>query len=370
MKLLYIANIRLPTDKAHGIQIMKTCEAIAKNGISVTLVVPKRINNIHDNPFVFYNCDRNFTIKYLPNLDLTYLGKYGVRLHSFTFSIISVTYALFNRHDLVYSRDEMPLVVSSFVYKKCIWEVHDARGNIFMAMLLRRVYALVTISNGLRDLYNDKFKGNKPILVAPDGVDIKDFNIHLSKDDCRKILGLSLESKIILYTGSLLKWKGIDTLAQSVKDLSSDTIILFVGGNTDAQREFKKLYHDERIVMISQQPPQIIPYYMKSADILVLPNSAKEKVSRAYTSPMKLFEYMASQRPIIASKLKSICEILDDNNSILIEADNSEELALNIKRIISDKYLEKKIVEKAFKDVQRYDWYNRGASIAGFLKKI
>lgn len=370
MKLIYIANIRLPTEKAHGIQIMKTCESLALNGAQVTLVVPFRKNNIYEDPFKFYNCENIFKIKYLFNIDLIRFGKYGVRLNSLIFSVMTFFYILFNNHDIIYSRDEMPLAVSLLISKKSVWEVHDARGNIFMAALLRRLDATVTISNALKELYRDKTHGKIPVLLAPDGVDINRFNLQLSKNECREKTGLPLDKKIVLYTGSLKAWKGVDILASSVGYLNENILIIFIGGSIEEQNLFKKNHQNERIIMIPQKPPTEMPYYMGSADVLVLPNSYKEKVSRAYTSPMKLFEYMATYRPIVASDLSSIKEILNDSNSILVEPDNPKALAYGIEIAINNKELVNSITECAYKNVGKYDWKNRGISIIEFLKTI
>src|SRR3989338_6533517 len=77
MKLSYIADIRLPTEKAHGAQIMKTCEAFSLNGIDTELIVPWRFNHIKENPFTYYNIRGNFKITKIPSLDLVRLCRLG-----------------------------------------------------------------------------------------------------------------------------------------------------------------------------------------------------------------------------------------------------------------------------------------------------
>ncbi len=74
--IVYLANIRLPTEKAHGIQIMKTCEALARAGAKVTLVVTNR-KTIKADPFDYYKVERNFKIKYAYCPEFIFLGKFG-----------------------------------------------------------------------------------------------------------------------------------------------------------------------------------------------------------------------------------------------------------------------------------------------------
>src|SRR5690348_12239384 len=73
MKLLYLANIRLPTPKAHGLQIMQMCEAVAQAGVDVTLIIPDRFNRpelVNADPWIYYGVDHNFAIQWVACLDL------------------------------------------------------------------------------------------------------------------------------------------------------------------------------------------------------------------------------------------------------------------------------------------------------------
>ena len=73
-KLVYIANARIPTEKAHGIQIMKMCEAFSAQVVDVELVLPRRLNRIKENPFDYYGVKKNFKITKLPTIDFITLA--------------------------------------------------------------------------------------------------------------------------------------------------------------------------------------------------------------------------------------------------------------------------------------------------------
>lgn len=77
MNIAYLANIRLPTEKAHGVQIMKTCEAFARHGAKITLIVSSRNRTIQQDPFAYYNVKRNFDVRYVYCPELFFLGKIG-----------------------------------------------------------------------------------------------------------------------------------------------------------------------------------------------------------------------------------------------------------------------------------------------------
>src|SRR3989338_7774332 len=96
MKIIYLANARIPTEKAHGLQIMKMCEAFSllktenrKSKIEVGLIAPRRFNKIKQSPFKYYDVQPIFKITKLPCLDLTFFGfgRAGFFIQIFTFLI-------------------------------------------------------------------------------------------------------------------------------------------------------------------------------------------------------------------------------------------------------------------------------------------
>jgi glycosyltransferase involved in cell wall biosynthesis len=384
MKLIYIANARIPTEKAHGFQIMKMCESFAlynandtnfyanaTNKIEVELVIPKRFNKIQEDPFEYYGVKRSFKIKKLPCLDLIpldkYLGNLGLWIESFTFLISAFFYLLFKKADFFYTRDKEILLLT-LVKKNFIYEAHGFPQNYFLySPFLKRLKRIVVITQKLKELFVKKGVPENKVLVAPDAVDLGEFDIKENQEDCRKKLNLPLDKKIVLYTGHLYSWKGVDTLAQASQYLPKNIEIYFVGGTPEDKKKFATRNSQFEIKVIGQRPHSEIPYWLKAADVLVLPNTAKEDISKYWTSPIKMFEYMASKRPIVASDLPSIREILDENNSILVKPDDPESLAEGIKKMLEDKNLAEKISNQAFQDVQQYTWERRAENILKFI---
>ena len=107
--------------------------------------------------------------------------------------------------------------------------------------------------------------------------------------------------------------------------------------------------------------------YLAAADVLVLPNTARTRMSERYTSPLKLFDYMAAHRPIVASDLPSLRDILTHENAILVGPDDASALRDGIRKILDDKAFGVQLAERAFEDVHRYTWQKRAAKILHFL---
>src|SRR4030042_3301701 len=113
MKLLYIENIRIPTQKAHGIQIIKTCEALALQGCQVELILPTRENSIFKgiNPFQYYGVKKIFKIKKIISIDPFWLMKLPqgiyIKFQTFYFQLSLFFYLLFKKdkaHYIFYTR--------------------------------------------------------------------------------------------------------------------------------------------------------------------------------------------------------------------------------------------------------------------------
>ncbi len=372
MKFFYIANIRMPTEKAHGLQIMKMCESFARQGAEVELVVPWRFNPIKEDSFEYYGIEKNFKITKLFSFDLVKLGKIGFLIQALSFAKCAFWYALFKKADVVYSRDELSLFYLSFFKKNLFWESHDGRFNFLIKRVLLKCKGIISISQGLKDFYITKGITPGKILVAPDGVDLKEFDIPISKEEARNELGLLLNKKIILYIGSfyLYDWKGIDVLLEAAKLFSNEYLFLLVGGNIKEIKKVKDKYKSENILLVGHRPHRYMPYYLKSADVLVLPNKKSNEISEKYTSPLKLFEYMASGRPIVASDLLSIREVLNQENAVLVEPNSAEALAGGIKAVLAGGRLYDKISERAYYDVQNHTWEKRAWKILDFIGSI
>src|SRR3989344_5964702 len=319
MTIFYIANIRLPTEKAHGLQIMKMCEQFAGRA-DTELVVPRRFNPIKIDPFEYYGVNRSFEITRLPVLDLVKFGRFGFWLESLIFSKIAAIYLFLKKADVIYGRDEIPLYFLKFFKKNVFWEAHQGQINFAAHRLLKKAAGVITISEGLKSYYKNK---RDDIFVSPDAVDANILNLDMSRLKCREKLSLPVDKKIVLYAGHLYDWKGVGALLEASRAFGDDFSFVFVGGTEEDVESYKSKVISQKLSNISfvgHRPHSEIPLWLKAADILILPNSAKAEISRSFTSPMKLFEYMASGMHSIASDLPSIREIVNEDDVLFFES--------------------------------------------------
>lgn len=372
--MIYIANVRIPTEKAHGLQIFKMCEALSLSEGKVTLVVPTRKNKLKDkDPFEFYRVDKNFELHYLKTFDPTFLFKFPAgfyfKFQTFLFGLSLSKYLIGKSDEVVYTRDQYLLPLLLKMSKKVVWEAHDLpRNKNKYKHLWYKCDKIIAITQGLKDELLQYGVPTYKVLVAPDAVDLRNFDTSQSQEELRKELDLPLDKNLIFYTGHLYGWKGAHVLAQAASHLSENDLVCFLGGTDEDIKKFRDSFGQEKNIRILGRVESFaVPKYLKAADVLVLPNSASRKISTHYTSPMKLFEYMAAGKPIVASALPSIKEVLNESNAVLVDPDDSKELAEGIKKVIEDKELVQSLGTQALRDVQNYTWQKRAQNILNFI---
>src|SRR3989344_3836875 len=211
--LVYITNARMPTEKAHGLQIMKTCEALVKAGHELTLITPRRRNSITAEPFVYWHIPKSFPIRRLPTLDLIRFGRVGFLVQAFTFALAAALSLSRRGYEVIYGRDEVVLcVLSLFGFGRIVWESHDCAWNLCARFVARRSRALVVVSEGLKKFYIEKGISSGKITVIPNAIDADAFSHPQDKRTARDRLGLPQDTKIVLYIGRVGGWEGAGTL--------------------------------------------------------------------------------------------------------------------------------------------------------------
>lgn len=375
MKLLYIANARIPTEKAHGIQMMKTAEAFAAAGVEVEMVLPRRHNALAGvDPFKYYGLNRRFSIQTISSVDFTFwrfLGHGAFVLERLSFACASAWALLRRRADVYYFRDLIAARLFLLLVGRSrvsAVEIHSVSKHQRRALrsIGRRAHRLVAISNGVRRALEANGVPPEKIVVAPDGVDLAAFDALPARDEARRRLGLPEVKRLVMYAGNLFAWKGVFTLAEAAPDLAPEAEVVMVGGSSQELRHMTAFVRErkiENIRLIGYRPPTEVPLYLAAADVLVLPTSAREPIGSHFTSPLKLFEYMASGRPIVASDVPSSREVLNDETAVLVKPDSASSLAAGIERVLRDEQFSAKIFKKAQEVVKAYTWANRARFI-------
>ncbi len=390
-RLIYIANIRLPTEKAHGLQIMQNCEAFADTGAEVELWAARRVNTdelkaIAD-VWAHYGVKRNFVIRRIPCLDFIGIVKANLLLRlafylqSGTFTLLMILRALFTRADIYYSRDPLGLLLLSLIKPRrtLVYEAHMlASGNggrWLQRRVVRRVGTIIPVTKKLAE--DLKALADVPdsqrFLVAHDGIRKERFLNIPSQAEIRASLKWSEKAFIVGYVGRLQTMsvdKGAGTLIEALKSMDGATLAL-VGGPDDIAENLRRQWIQsglpaERFINAGQVTPDRVPHYLAALDVCAMPFPWTEHFAY-YASPMKLFEYMASGRAIVASDLPSTAEVVQhEKSALLYPPGDVPALSAAIVRLRDNPDLRWQLAENAYADVMaHYTWAARAQAILG-----
>lgn len=376
-RLYLIFHNRFPGEKAASLFAAKSAEAFAREGIEVTLLVPRRFFRRGPDPYYYYAVENNFRVLYLPVVDFLWLPTFQTLFFWLSFATFSVSVLMYllavsREEDILFSNESLPLWLLSFFRPNTFYEMHDfpeSKLEWFRNFIGRMRWVLAHNTWKAERVEKELGVPKEKILCVPNAVDVKKFHLMITPREARKKIGLPLDKKIILYTGHLYEWKGVDTLFDAAFQLPEEYLVVFVGGTPKDMTRVKarNSESDGRALFVGTRSHREMPLWQAAADVLVLPNTAKEKISAYYTSPMKLFEYMASERPIVASRLPSIEEIVSDREVLFFEPDNAKALAGAIVHSLADRVGSESRARAALKKVQGFDWSLRTKKIVEFM---
>ncbi len=374
MKVVYIANSQIPSQSANSIQVVKMCEAIAKLGHEVSLFIRNKKEDYRDDIFRFYGLENIFEIKRTP-----FKGK---PLHA----MLSLIYTKLKTAELCYTRSAYASYLTSRLGIPTILEVHrpfsSRFGKLIAPSLLNSHYLkIVSISNSLTEFYIEHYgiKSREKIITKHDGVDLNMFPSILKKEEARRKLNLPQDKRIICYCGHLYRGRGIEFLLSISGKLSDNLLILIVGGtNRDLERckNIAFQMNSTNVYFAGFVPISIVPEYLSASDVLIIPYTNRVEdntgcIISDFMSPLKMFEYMASGRPIVASNLGVIREILKDKETaLLFKPEDEKDFIDAIKSALEDKELAQRIARNAQDEAKKYTWSERAKSILSFSSEL
>jgi len=384
MKILYLADIRFPMERANGIQTIETAHALARCGVEVDVVV-RRTDGRSDEA-----CLEFFGLAPHPGLRLRRVsvpfGKW-----SYFGAALRLLLRARGQWDFVYTRD---LVLADLALRlrtlPLIYEAHtvsavfaEERARLYGAdrapstaklsrldkrerRVCRDAAGVVTITGALLKALGERHARIAPSRVVPDGS-------RLPKE-LPAFEGPHSPPRVY-YIGQLYPWKGVDVLVEAMRHVN-DAELVIVGGlppepDLDRLKSLaSSLSLEDRVRFRGFVPPPELPVESANADLFVIP-LLDSTTARLFTSPLKLFEAIASGRPVVASDLPSIREILThEENALLVPPGDARALAAAIERLLRDPAFSARLAARAFEDAKAYSWDRRAETISSLLESL
>lgn len=378
MRITFITAVNLPSKWAHTIQVMKMAQAFKQIGHNVELITACSFkhwrNDVTESIWDNYGISTPFMLTRLPLYALVQKEKKH-NCGRFSYGYLSAILAKRRKTDLLFARDYLAPYWSAKIGIPTIAETHAEpdknyqKQKLYVTTKLNTFKALVTISEILAKQYIKAGVPEDKVIVEQDGVDLSAFS-SINEEDVRKTKKdlLRKQNAVALYAGHLYDYKGIPLILNVARSFPDVSFVLVGGWNNDIERIRKSILDSglKNLILTGFVPNKEIPMYLKAADILLLPYSGKHHQAST-TSPLKLFEYMAAKRPIVASAIGNVMNVLVHNhNSFLFNPDDEEGFFEGIMSTLSNKNNAVKWAHQAHKDVQRYDWRQRCRRIIEF----
>jgi glycosyltransferase involved in cell wall biosynthesis len=368
--ILYVTMARIPGERAHSIQIVRMCSALQERGSNVILISPKRGNEFARKAKMkdilkYYGLKTPFLHFKIPvlaifngNVRVETLSWYIMAwtLSSFTLTLYMVLKSFLRKNVYIYVREPLLyilLTIFGWLMKpKIIHEIHELQQFLkdsprFFWSLMERSHLIICIAQALSDVVISHLnKGKEHVFTLHDAVDDEIFKIEYSCPE--DLASIKKKYRIIMYTGHLDKWKRPEFLIDMMKYVvESDVALVFVGGKEEDISRLRQYVAvnglNGKVFFLGWRAPAQVPRYFAFADVLVHYSPPGKALS-----PLKIFEYMLSGRPIAAPRAPGVEEVLKDGiNALLFDPLDPADAARKVMLLLRDKELSEKLASNA-----------------------
>ena len=264
--------------------------------------------------------------------------KYDV-IHAVEESIFPAAFLnMFIRRKLIYDMDSS---LTEQLYEK--WEILNHVSfifNYFERWAIKRADIVVPVCNYLSEKVKTYNPEKKVYLLEDIAFEMNSENIN--GEDFNKQFGSAEVTAI--YVGNLEHYQGIDLMLEGIAliDIQSSFNLIIIGGlEKDIQyysEKAKELKIDKIVFFLGPRPLNNLMLYLNQADILISPRI------KGKNTPMKIYSYLASGKPVLGTKIYSHTQVLNSNCSYLVEP-NPKDFAKGLEKLINDKTLRESIGE-------------------------
>ena len=367
MKIAYLFNSSIPSNNASSLQVVKMCGALSELGHKVLLITP---NTGIKNKSIksFYGSKKDFK-----RIKMNYFNKFPLGINYYLFSLFSILKVLDKKIDLFLTRNFFTCFLLVLFGKKTVIEVHHDLN--IESRIVRLIFKFLNILNSKSIIKIIAITKNvKKMLINSYHVQPNKIEILPSSSDIKiKYNQLNKFNKNFFkigYFGSLDKTKGVEFIIELSKYDNKNKYYVF-GDKIEKVNQLKKTYSHKNLDINPYIQPSKLKDYLNKMDICLMPYNRKLIKSSGgvgniskYTSPLKLFDYMACGKIILSSKVNVLLDILKHNyNSILIDRLDIKVWKKEIDKLLKNKKKCQKISKNVLLISKQNTYYNRAKKL-------
>lgn len=379
-------------------QSIRMCYYLAERGADVTLHLCTGVYTTEEQLFAFFGFEPldTFRVRFYRNpFAQATLGPFDTSLTAPLVFIWGLLFHLRRAAALAVTREKdvydvlwlrggrfpaLYIALKRFFPFLCIYEFHEIgylnhvrEQDLLLAeprfdlprWIYRKADGIVVISDTLRRLMQAKWGPRSQVVVIPSGATLFD----------SKPLAFRQPLRDIFFVGNYYYFSGLDVAIQALVRLPEARLTI-VGGGGAGDPDFERiralvlaLNLEERVVFYGFVPPHQLPQLYAQADILVMPHTSAIR-AKYFVSPLKLFQYMSANRPIVASDLPTVREILQDGTTaLLVPPEDPAALASALEDVMHDTALASKIAANAYQESHKYSMEKRAEKMINFFTR-
>lgn len=375
----------IPSRSADAVCVMNMCAALAAHDTRVELMLPKGqalpLSALHFQGTVWelYGLPENFALRYIPNL----FDRFNNEIRKNGYAFLAMCSAVLTGTSLINARQIELIMMAARFGRPFVFECHNfvkpSGSRLFPRFIEimntpRCTGGIVTTTQAGRDSFIKAGVPENRIAVLPNGVQVHRYEGLPPKQELRKTLQLPCSATIACFSGSLYPGRGIENIMYCAEHFK-DIYFLIIGGSPDEVQHYRDMAAQRKIANLhctGYIRSTEVPPYLKAADILLMPNTSKSSGhSIAYASPMKVFDYLAAGKPIVASDFPVLREIFRHaQNAFLVPADCEQELARGLQWVFDNPAAARGMAEQARIDAMKYSWQKRADAYLSFVRTL
>jgi glycosyltransferase involved in cell wall biosynthesis len=376
VRIDYLFDRPLPAHQTDSEQVLQTVASLARAGHDVTLVLPVRAGGAVDADALreHYRVRGAFAVRGVP-LPRAILEVANLRKLAFA---RAVSRATDTRAELLYTRNIPVLIALSRGARPFAYETYrpwfDQRPwlgpSLRHALSVPSAVGTVLHSHYAAERYARLGLPREALLVAHNGHDPESFASVPEREVVRRELGLAPSERVVVYTGHVNFAKGIDSIAALAR-CAPETRFLVVGWNGKPGLATLVARRASNLTLVPWQPFERVAWYLKAADVLLLPPKARGFSLIGNTVlPIKLFQYLAAARPILAPDTPDTRELLVNGyNAQLFSEGRIDRAREALEALFTDPALAQRLANGARATVSALTWDARAQKLGEFLER-
>lgn len=374
MKIAVSATSKIPSSTANSIQVLMACQGLVQNGQEIQLWVPGSGSPAFETLRGQYclTC-ADFPIIKLPS-------RRWLRRLDFSWQAVSAAQRW--GADLVYTWTIQAALIAARRGIPVVFEAHDLPTGTLGKRWFREFAASKTpkrfafITRALQDRVQQLYPAvrDADCVIAPNGINPEDYADLPGKAEAKEELGFS-SRPIASCSGHLYQGRGVNLFLEIARSIPEIDFYWFGGTLAEVNFYRERVIKETipNVVFTGLIPKADLPLAQAASDYLLMPydrciSGSSGGNSAEICSPMKMFEYLAAGRPILASNLPVFREVLDDETALFCEPEEPGSWIAALRSLLTDSQKAASMAKAAHEKSTRYTWSKRANKILESIK--